>query len=347
MNHFVSSQTAHRSKTTYLGPSAASKIIAPVDLAAWHSEFVIPIGPKQTLRCSAIYDQGTAKVIEDVAAITFPHFAVADGVTGIHLPGRVPTNRAGDSLGREAALTLRQSIQDANINDLPEDVARKANDKLREIYRKRSSLHEPALRGGTTGALLSLGQDTLNWAQWGDAFVLYQLRDGSVFSSWNQLAAHDSEMYAKIAELMKEGGRALYQDRTQLTDPELNEVRSRYMWPRFTPFLREKRNQRINGTEHGSYGLLNGERAFPSCVRSGSVDLAELDVAVIATDGFLEIEKRSGEVIGAAELLSAVKNEKLVTVLERQRERERSRAQSAHISHQEATAIVLCFSTNF
>ena len=195
--------------------------------------------------------------------------------------------------------------------------------------------------GGATGALVRFGDRWAYWAQWGDAFVLFRLKDGTVFATVNQLARHDCEMYAEIGRLMDKGREELFGERSNLTEVELSRVRSEYMWPHFVPFLRTQRNARINSTEDpAGYGLLNGDRDFSAYIHSGSIDLSRLDVLLLATDGFLKIERERGEIVQPGVLLDTIKQRGLAAHLSELRADEQRKAASTHITFQEATAMV-------
>lgn len=295
---------------------------------AW--EFRDSFKPNQlapsSVRVTGLYDQGSARLAEDSAVLNTPFIAVVDGTSGVFLPQDGPRTYDGLSGGQVASRTLTSIIGDSSPQDSIHDLLSTAVARLGQTYKSDNlDLNQAGLFGGATGAVVKFEEAQVKTTQWGDAYIIVERIDGSVFLSRDQVLRHEVEMLSIISELMEKhsGDRAA-------------------MWAEFAPVLLAKRNERVNSKSPEGYGLLNHQEAFLGQYAENSFDAHAIRRILIASDGLFEIDDLMRKESFAKELMQRF--EQGVTLRDLLAERREIAMRKAHQSHEtapEATAILV------
>lgn len=265
------------------------------------------------------YDRGTAEIGEDSAAMRLPFIALADGTSGVYLPTDGPKMYGNRSGGQIASQSLIDTINEASPHDTIEDVLAIAIAKCRQHFGNEP----PEVVGGATGVVLKLDESNLKIAQWGDAYIIIERADGSIFISEDQVRPHDIEMRNKIRELMdKHNG-----DRSK-------------MWEEFRPYLLQMRAKRVNSEDDKSYGMLNHQDEFLKKVRMNS--FSAFRQILVATDGLFPFDELENSESFAKNLIERLNSgTTLRELLEARKNVSLKESSRSHITVPEATGILI------
>ncbi len=290
-----------------------------------------------------LYDQGTASIPEDTKfnylSSTYGaigYVGVADGVSGLYIPSEGPMKFGKRSGGQLATAVLQKTFSQAPLPGLEsiDQVVMRASVELADILKicipeltKDSYATLVAGLPGATFAVAKLDARRLEITQCGDCLALWEMRDGTIGATKNQVYLHDTQARQTIAQLMeKHGG-----DRGK-------------MWAEFTPILAQWRVDHINTrTTLMSYGLFNGQQELLDLIRPFVLPRREIRTLILATDGLFFYPETGDEKSLAEKAFDLFKQGGLEAILADTRRLEETERASSHIDHAEATAIAIEF----
>jgi serine/threonine protein phosphatase PrpC len=279
------------------------------------------------LKIQVLYDQGSARVLEDGIVFQPPYFfGATDGISGVYLPHEGPKLFAGKTGGQLASYVISKTFGDAMQGTSLEDILREANNKIRTICETSGlSLQESELLPSAAFAVASISNHEINILQGGDSLAIWEMKDRTLGGTPNRTYSYEEYLLSTIAELMmKHRG-----DRQK-------------MWEEFRPTLIKKRRANIN-TLQGRFALLNGQPEFEQFWQNFTFRRDELRLLILFSDGFVPFEWTKDENTMAKMVVDLYHTGGLYQVLTVTREIAQQNKSSSHEDFAEATAVAIEF----
>lgn len=289
------------------------------------------------MKVQALFDSGTVKIPEDRFFFrplsTEVAFAGAiDGVSGLYIPSEGPKLFFGRlSGGQMVADTVVQTFFTAAKIESLEEIILRANIMVREIQLAGGvPLERSDLLAGAAFVVAKIEEEIIEILQAGDCFACWELCDGSIGTTQNQVYQHDMQNLKTIEKLMKK-----YKgDRIR-------------MWKEFSPVLVKRRCAHVNKRVRMGYGLFNGQQELEDCWQKITLPRDRVDILILASDGLIHYPK-SGPTLNdmlalAQEVLEGFQKGSLETVLTETRRAEEKEKEKSHIDHAEASALAIEF----
>jgi serine/threonine protein phosphatase PrpC len=208
------------------------------------------------MKVESIYDQGVGIMNEDQIVSAEPVFAVLDGATSL--------NKFVDTQGKTGGYLASSLVAEyfrTHTGTLVER-AQAANIALRQEMQKQNiDMSQKENLWITSLSAVQINQDTIDWIQVGDCFILFIFFDGT-YKLASEYFDHDEQVLKKFKLLgnmdQKEKWNELYPDMLAL-----------------------RRSQNI------VYGVVNGEVEAENFFRRGSFLRDTVAHVLLFTDGFL------------------------------------------------------------
>lgn len=272
---------------------------------------------------AALYSQGSAVEVEDMAVLQLPRGAVLDGVSAGYPPGKGPSLYDGLSGGQLVCSLIRQAIREADPECPLRDVILDANRLVGQVFAGHQlDVSKAEVLGGAAGVAFEFRDGNLNIIQWGDCQAVVEDVNGVLMVTGNQVYKADLEQRAIMRELMLKHG----SDRAR-------------MWAELYIIIASLRSERVNNAEHPcGYGLLNGQDALAPFLTEMSIPCERLRSALFCSDGLVPLhETRDRESMIA--YFANRSGASLPALLDAMREVETAQSSTSHVAQTEATAI--------
>lgn len=272
-------------------------------------------GKSIMLKIKIIYDQGTAKEVEDGFVVNPPFFGVIDGTSAVNFDN-----------GELTTKTILETFYSAKEEELLEKVILRANRKLANLWQRRKiPLGRSDFLPGAVFVFIKIGPKKVEIIQGGDCFAVIEKKNGKIITTKNQAFKHVSEHLMTIANLMKK-----YRNRQK-------------MWQEFEPILARSRLRDANRKTDKGFCVLNGQAAMKKFWQKIVVKRDQVKLMLLFTDGLIYYLESKNENLLAKKILDAYKAGGFEKILKRTRNLEDKVKFISHIDHAEATALALTF----
>src|SRR3990167_2059163 len=153
-------------------------------------------------KVETLYDPGTAEPLEDTFVAVAPFFAVFDGVSGVYHPSEGWRSFGGRSGGQIVVALAEEELQKAFPTDTASEVMRRINARVRE-FAHAQELTQPRDLPGTAFALAKVADAGVELIQGGDAFAVWQSKEGTQGATPNQNYRNEAELVEVVRRLVQ------------------------------------------------------------------------------------------------------------------------------------------------
>lgn len=300
-------------------------------------------------RVSVLFDQGSAEKQEDGFVVQYPFYAVVDGVSANYCPEHPQQVFHGLTGGAMVARVFQETFYTTSSDlSLPACVNKVNHEVGRWQAQQGLSLESPEDLAGCVFAAAKIGEarEIINILYVGDSAAIWELNDGTIGITPNQVRGHDAVLVAEFKRIF----RAIADDHGVNIETDgastLSWVRAQ-TWDRYCAFSRAERHKNVNHRKSlNGYGVLNGSPDFGAMYHRKLLPLAQMKRLLLCTDGMVPWGTvNHGEEIKLAEtLLSLYRKDGLPALLRNARFLEKEGARTSHTTGAtEATAIAIEF----
>jgi len=279
------------------------------------------------MKTKALYDQGSASIIEDGMIFRPPfYFGVTDGVSGVYLPEEGPRMFNGMTGGQLASAVVCNAFNGVSPSDYSlKEIFWRANAVIGKEIEGKLSIEETELLPSTTFVVSEITSHKVRIIQGGDSLAIWHMRDGTLGGTLNKMYAYENELLSIIATLMKK-----------------HEENRQKMWEEFRPILIKKRQANVN-TKQGGFALFNGQLCFERFCQKFILPKEEITLLILFSDGLVPFEKTKTESGLADYVVNLYREGGLQGVLKEGRKIAKEKRSSSHEDYPEATAIAIEF----
>ena len=279
-----------------------------------------------TIRIETLFDQGTAKTIEDFILAVHPFYGAMDGFSAGYNKDNPPLKyRESLTGGQIVPRIVQATFSNASPERSLQDVLSEANRNVAIVHTERGLLLEQSeTLGSATFAISKVGKEITTIIQGGDCFALWKTKNGFGITR-NQIFRHDLEIKEEIRRLMKKHNG----DRTE-------------MWREILPFMNQKRKERINKNKNG-YAVLNGQKKFWNCCFKTDIPTSELIYILLFSDGLVPFQRTGIKEELGEWVIKNYEDGGLNKILQETRKEEEKEKEQSHEDFAEATAIAVNF----
>ncbi len=276
-------------------------------------------------KIKTLYDPGSAEPLEDRLVEAAPFFGVFDGVSGLYHPSVGWRSFDGKSGGQHVVDIAEHEMKNALAVDSAEDVLKRVNTSVSQFVQAHG-LNESHDIPGTAFAVAKVTDKGVEVVQGGDAFAVWQCRDGTVGATANPNYTNESRLLEVVRSFM-----------------EKNHGDKAMMWNEYFPTLKEAKKL---ANKEGGYVVLNGDPQGEVFWQKKSFAPDELKTLLLVTDGLVAFEETKEEVAMAHTLLATYAKDGVSGLLARVRDTEKTGGEKRHISQAEATVLVIDFTND-
>jgi|GEM_PF-1666790 len=274
-----------------------------------------------------LFSQGTEEIVEDQTFFRLPFLGVIDGLSSPFLPSEGPRRFSGQTGGQLVTDAIHLAFASAQRGDSLSTIVRRANGQVRLIQASCGiSIERSDLLSGAAFAVAKIREKTVEILQAADCLAFWQLCDGTIGATPNQVFSHDMELRSITARLMERHR----EDREKMRRD-------------LAPVLARMRFEHVNAQVEDGYGVLNGQRELEDCWQRVSLPRHNLSVLLLCTDGLIHYPESGDEKNLAKGILDTFQRDGLEDILTRTRILEAQEKKVSHIDHAEASAIAIEF----
>lgn len=298
------------------------------------------------MRVQYLYDQGSSKHWEDGLVVKNPFFGVIDATSAPFSAKNPAMSFEGLTGGEMVARTIEKSFLPVRHSlDLTTMIS-SANKEVTSALVPFGLKDAPVDRlPGACFAFAKIDADEIELVQAGDCYAIWENNSGGIGLFRNQVRQHDTEMNAKIEEIMTEVAREMKINLKNCSAKEKNRVRQE-MWNRFFPILSAARRMAINNPRNTSgYGLLNGRPEISRMWQGGTIFRKRIKFLLLCTDGMIpwKTARALSDRKIARSLCQLFEEGGLAKILLTARTVENTSREKAYTDFAEATAIAIQF----
>lgn len=275
------------------------------------------------MKIEVLYDQGTARQMEDSQLVQPPFFVVADGVSPPWNSEHPLLLVDGRPAGAVVARAVCEAFARASLDDSAMAALGAANERVARLHETWSRpLDRPDLLAGASVVAAKLADDSVEIVQVADAIALWRFQDDQVGATENSMYGYEADQLTRFTQIMEEVG----------GDREA-------AWERYHSWRCTQIKDHANRPGLGNYNVLNGQSALLSCVQQVNLPRGALRQLIFCSDGLVPFERTRSPQALAEWLFSHYDQGGLAQVLTVTRQEEDAKGAWSYESHCEATAI--------
>lgn len=284
------------------------------------------------MRIETIFDQGTAKYIEDMLVLKIVEgfggssliAGVVDGVSELYIPARGPKLFNGKTGGQVICAIIEHSFSSTQTEDSLETILSRANEEIKLRAMKQGiPMDRSDLLPGAAFALAKINHQTIEVLQGADCFAVWLKNNGEIGATRNQIFLHDLDWRQIMADLLKK-----YQGNRNKA------------WREIIPALSRARLEHVNKRENG-YALLNGQLTLSECWQKITLPHNDIKLLLLFTDGLIPFQESKDEQVLGTKIINLFQLGGLKMILEETREIEEAEKETTHIDHAEASGTAI------
>ena len=277
----------------------------------------------QIKKINFIFDKGSVKYKEDELIYNPPFFGILDGSSGLYDPNIGPKLFKGLTGGQSVVKIVSDLLERAKEVDDLGVIIETANKKVKDFILENSlPLNKSDELPGCVFALVKITVNTVELIQAGDTMAFWQMENGNIGYTRNQLKEYDRK-FNKLVE-----------DSMEKSKGDRNKA-----WNLLLPEHTKQRIKNIN--KKGGYAFLNGQKELKTYLYKTKIR-AGVKLLLLFSDGFIQLAGRNEKELAK----NVIKNYSLgglKLILEKKRLLEKDNILRSHVEYAEASGLALEF----